>query len=499
MYLPCFLSIFASGFKKKIALKKILDCLPLSLKVPSWKLSAIPVALLFISFIVIIACEGPLAVTDLSPYILLVTAFAGVVLAAFTGSLSRRGMAIGLRRSASQILPAIPMLILIAALATTWMLSGVVPTLVDYGLRMLNPTWFLATTCLVCAMVSVLTGSSWSTIATIGVAFIGIGSALGYHPGWTAGAIISGAYFGDKVSPLSDTTVIASSTCGVDLFAHIKYMTITTLPAMLVALVIFSVKGLFTELPPLDRSVDMLAGLRQYFNITPWSLAIPLATLLLIAMRVSTLVTLFISALLGMAGTFIFQPHLGIGALEMLSTVFGGFSPATGSDAVDSFMSTGGIIGIIPVVFLVLSALMFGWVMIGTGMLASLTDAFTRRIRRAPAAVGATIATGLVLNSCTADQYLSIIVNGNMYRSLYRRIHLEQRLLSRTLEDSVSVTSPMIPWSSCGVTQATVLGVPTIEYLPYCIFNYLTPVVSMIVISLGFKVRYTVLNTVRAK
>ena len=236
--------------------------MPLSSKELSWQMSAIPVVLLFISFISVIVYKGPLEVIDLSPYILLCSAAAGAVIAFFNGSLSRRGMTLGLRRSASQILPAVPMLIFIAALATTWMISGVVPTLVDYGLRMLNPTWFLATACLVCAMVSVLTGSSWSTIATIGVAFMGIGSALGYHPGWTAGAIISGAYFGDKVSPLSDTTVIASSTCGVDLFAHIRYMTITTLPAMAIALIIFSMDGLW---------VYMTIYLKDLLN-TPFSI-----------------------------------------------------------------------------------------------------------------------------------------------------------------------------------------------------------------------------------
>lgn len=482
-----------------MTLKKIFACLPLSPKELSWQKSAIPVAFLFISFISIIVCKGPLVVIDMSPYILLCSAAIGAAIALFNGALSRRGMAVGLRRSASQILPAVPMLVLIAALATSWMISGVVPTLVDYGLRMLSPTWFLATTCLVCSMVSVITGSSWSTIATIGVAFMGIGSALGYHPGWTAGAIISGAYFGDKVSPLSDTTVIASSTCGVDLFAHIRYMSITTLPAMVIAMLVFSLKGFMVDLPPLERSVDMLTGLRQYFNITPWTLIVPAITMLMIAMRVSTLVTLGISALLGVICAFVFQSHLGIDITGILSDIFSGFSPATGSAAVDEFTATGGIAGILSVVFLVLSALIFGWVMIGTGMLASLTQSLTAGIKRAPAAIGATIVTGLTLNSCTADQYLSIIVNGNMYRSVYRRIHLEQRLLSRTLEDSVSVTSPIIPWSSCGVTQSTVLGVPTLEYLPYCIFNYLTPLVSMIVISIGYKVRYTVINTVSTK
>ncbi len=467
----------------------IFSRIPLSPRVPSWQLSAVPVAVLFVSFLLIIVFMGPTAVSEFSPWVLLGSSALALVLAGANGSVSRRGMALGIRRSATQILPAIPMLVCIAALATTWMLSGVVPTLVDYGLMLLNPGWFLVTTCAVCALVSVLTGSSWSTIATIGVAFVGIGSVMGYHPGWTAGAIISGAYFGDKVSPLSDTTVIASTCCGVDLFAHIRYMMFTTVPAMTIALTVFAIKGLTAGGAPIEGSAEMLSGLSQSFNITPWTLLIPLTTLTLIALKVNTLAVLAASALLGAAGAFLFQPGLGIGLVDIASEMWSGHASATGIPAVDQLCSTGGILGIMPVVFLVSSALVFGSVMIGTGMLASLTAALTRRLRRPTSIVAATVASGLTLNATTADQYLSIIIGGNMYRTLFRRHGMEPRLLSRTLEDSISATSPLIPWSSCGVTQSSVLGVATATYLPFCIFNYLTPLMALVMIHTGFKIR----------
>lgn len=443
--------------------------------------------------------RGPLAVTDFSPFALLFAALMALCLGLASRSLSRRSLVAGLRRSATQVLPAIPMLLSIAALATTWMISGVVPTMVEYGLLLLSPKWFLLTTCLVCALISVMTGSSWSTIATVGLAFIGIGNAMGYHPGWTAGAIISGAYFGDKVSPLSDTTVIASSTCGVDLFAHIRFMTITTVPAVIISAVIFSVKGLTVSGSMPAHAMDMLSGLNEAFNITPWVLVIPVATFAMIALRVPTLVVLTLSSMLGAAGVFVFQGQSSPTLVGVLSDVWGGYTSSTGVELIDSLASTGGLLGILPVVALVLSALVFGWMMIATGFLAAVSNALTRRLRRPVAIVSTAIATGFTLNSITADQYLSIIINGNMYRSLFRRNGFEPRLLSRTLEDGVSVTSPIIPWSSCGVTQATVLGVPTLTYLPYCVFNYITPLVSILVVSLGFRVAHSRLQVAPAE
>ncbi len=279
------------------------------------------------------------------------------------------------------------MLVFIAMVSTTWMLSGVVPTLIDYGLRILNPTFFLVTACAVCAVISVLTGSSWSTIATVGVAFMGIGTVMGFHPGWVAGAIISGAYFGDKVSPLSDTTVVASSACGVDLFEHIRYLMFTAIPAMVMALVVFFVAGIMSDPEPAMATSDILDRLAANFNITPWTLLIPAITLTMIAMRVSTLFTLFVSSMMGLAGIFIFQPGvtemlLGgstvgdyaamIGRLLWTDTTF-----ATGHEAFDSLVSTGGVTGMLPTIFLVICAMIFGTAMIGTGMLSVVTHRIT--------------------------------------------------------------------------------------------------------------------------
>lgn len=434
-------------------------------------------------------CEGADAIAGYSPVVLLGSAALSVVLSFAFGALSRRGMVVGLVRSARQILPAVPMLICIAMVATTWMVSGVVPTLIVYGLEVLTPTLFLVTACVVCALISVLTGSSWSTIATIGVAFMGIGQVMGFSAGWIAGAIISGAYFGDKISPLSDTTVVASSACGVDLFAHMRYLMLSSVPALLVALVVFAVKGFMSDAADADQGMMLDGALRATFNITPWTLVIPAITLALIAFRVPTLLTLAASALLGFVGIFVFQPDLGHSVISAGGMLWSGNAMDTGVERLDSLVSTGGISGMMSTVALVLSAMMFGAAMMGTGMLSSITRSFTSRLHKRTSIVGATVCSGLFMNSTTADQYLSLIITGNMYRNVYRQFGLEPRLLSRTIEDSVSVTSVLIPWNSCGITQSTVLGVSTMVYFPYCIFNILSPCMSLLLAWTGWRIR----------
>ncbi len=434
-------------------------------------------------------CEGADAIAGYSPVVLLGSAALSVVLSFVFGALSRRGMTVGFVRSARQILPAVPMLICIAMVATTWMVSGVVPTLIVYGLEVLTPTLFLVTACVVCALISVLTGSSWSTIATIGVAFMGIGQVMGFSAGWIAGAIISGAYFGDKISPLSDTTVVASSACGVDLFAHMRYLMLSSVPALLLALVVFAVKGFMSDAADADQGMMLDGALRTTFNITPWTLVIPAITLALIAFRVPTLLTLAASALLGFVGIFVFQPDLGHSVISAGGMLWSGNAMDTGVERLDSLVSTGGISGMMSTVALVLSAMMFGAAMMGTGMLASITRSFTRRLHKRTSIVGATVGSGLFMNSTTADQYLSLIITGNMYRNVYRQFGLEPRLLSRTIEDSVSVTSVLIPWNSCGITQSTVLGVSTRVYFPYCIFNILSPCMSLLLAWTGWRIR----------
>lgn len=474
---------------------------------PSLLISILPIATLLGTLLIILCTAGADAISQYSTEALLGSAILSVALAAMTGCLSRRGMTVGFRRSARQILPAVPMLIFIATVSTTWMLSGVVPTLIDYGISIINPTLFLMTTCVVCAGISVLTGSSWSTIATIGVAFMGIGTVMGFSAGWIAGAIISGAYFGDKVSALSDTTVVASSTCGVDLFDHIRYLMITAIPSMGIALIVFTMVGVFTHATPDATSADILHHLESTFVISPKILIIPVVTAAMIMLRVPTLLTLALSSAMGLAGIFLFQPQLVARLMETAgdhnylsligNILWSETSMSTGYELLDNLVTTGGITGMLPTVALVLCAMTFGTAMIGTGMLERITRAFTGSLRRRVSIVGATVGSGLFLNSCTADQYLSIIIGGNMYRNLYRRFGMEPRLLSRTLEDSVSVTSVLIPWNSCGVTQSMVLGVPTLAYLPYCVFNYLSPIMSLAVAITGFKIHSAVTSAMR--
>ncbi|MDE6269602.1 MAG: sodium:proton antiporter [Muribaculaceae bacterium] len=464
---------------------------------PLWA-SAFPIVFLLVMLISIITMGNTDMINSYSPAILLTATAMSLILGRVCGSFSRRSLALGLQRSAAQILPAVPMLLCISMVATTWMLSGVVPTLIDYGLRVLNPTFFLAIACAVCAAVSVLTGSSWSTIATIGVAFMGIGTVLGYSEAWVAGAIISGAYFGDKMSPLSDTTVVASSACGVDLFKHIRYMMLTSAPAMAVALIVYACVGLFGNVGSTAMAGEIERSLHATFNISPLTLIIPAITVVMLVLRVPTLRVLATSALSGLVGMFVFQPGL-MASLKadmsnvafVLRTLWTETSPVTGSDLLDSLAATSGLTGMLPTIALVLSAMIFGAAMIGTGMISTITHTITRRLSHRSSVVGTTVCSGLFLNSCTADQYLSLIIGGNMYRNVYRRAGLEPRLLSRTMEDSVSVTSVLIPWNSCGVTQSAVLGVATIVYLPCCIFNILSPVMSMVMAMTGFRIRST--------
>lgn len=457
---------------------------------PSLTASLAPIALLLAAMVSIIVFEGAGAIADYSPWALLSATAVSIILARFSGSLTRRGAVLGLRRSARQILPAVPMLVCIAMVATTWMLSGVVPLLIDYGLKVLAPGTFLVITCAVCSVISVLTGSSWSTIATIGVAFMGIGTVMGFHPGWVAGAIISGAYFGDKVSPLSDTTVVASSACGVDLFKHIRYLTATAAPAMFAALAVYLIVGITGSHAEMATESEISSMLAATFSLSPWVLLIPAITFALILFRVGTLLTLFVSAMLGLAGIFIFQPAIvemigGGNIASVIGLLWRGLGFETGVSTFDDLAGTSGILGMLPTIALVLSAMMFGSAMIGTGMLGTISAAILARLKGRFAIVSATVASGLFINSCTADQYLSIIVGGNMYRNVYRGAGLEPRLLSRTLEDSVSVTSVLIPWNSCGVTQSTVLGVSTLVYLPFCIFNWMSPLMSLLMAYTG--------------
>ena len=464
---------------------------------PSTWLALMPVAVLLCAMALLIICGGAGAVQDYSPWLLLGTGIVAAATAMIVCRCLLRNLWTGLRKSGSQIIPSIPILLLIGTVSATWMLSGVVPVLIDCGLKVLNPSLFLFTACAICAVISVLTGSSWTTIATIGVALMGIGTVMGYSPGWVAGAIISGAYFGDKLSPLSDTTVLASSSCGVELFRHIRYMMLTSAPAMVLALGVFAVVGLVGDYGAVESRNELAAGLASTFNLTPWLMVVPAVTGLMIALRVNSYLTLSVSSLLGLGAMFLFQPQVvealgGYGVATGLTVLATSTQIATGSELLDSLVATGGMEGMLQTVLLVTCAMVFGGVMIGSGMLRSITEALTKRIKTPRSTVAATVASGLALNGYTGDQYLSIILSSNMFRPMYERNALESRLLSRTVEDSVSVTSVLIPWNSCGLTQATVLGVATLTYLPYCVFNIVSPLMSLGMAWAGIRIRRTI-------
>ncbi len=459
---------------------------------PSLGISVIPLIVLLVALPGIIIAKGADAVADFGPWILLFCGALAVTLAVIGRTATKRGLRLGLFRSAVQILPAIPILVCIAMIATTWMASGVVPTLIYYGLEILSPRLFLMLACAVCAGISILTGSSWTTLATIGVAFMGIGEVMGYSAPWIAGAIISGAYFGDKVSPLSDTTVVASSAAGVDIFHHIRYLMVTTIPSILIALLVYLLVGLLGDHSPAASNYATITNaIQSSFNVTPWVLLIPAITVAMIIMRIHTLIVLFLGGMLGAVGIFIFQPQLGMSFTNVASSLWSGIQFATGDAALDELTATGGILGMGSTIFLVFCAMLFGSAMIGTGMLTRITAAFTASLRKRTSIVSATVCSGLAMNCLTADQYLSLIITGNMYRALYRRFGLEARLLSRAMEDSVSVTSVLIPWNSCGVTQSTVLGVSTLAYFPFCIFNILSPLMSVFIAWLGYRIPAT--------
>ncbi len=380
------------------------------------------------------------------------------------------------------------------------MISGVVPTLIYYGMQIIHPSFFLTSTCIICVLISVMTGSSWTTIATIGMALMGIGKAQGFEEGWIAGAIISGAYFGDKVSPLSETTILAASVTDTPLFRHIRYMMITTVPSLIITLTIFTVAGLSHDASNTQHIAEVAAALNEKFHITPWLLIIPIATGILIARKVPSIITLFLSTLLAGIFALIFQPDLlreisgaAVSNFDslfkgLMMTIYGKTSLQTDNAVLTDLIATRGMSGMMNTIWLILCAMCFGGAMTASGMLGSITSLFVRFMKKTVSVVSATVCSGLFLNLATADQYISIILTGNMFRDIYAKKGYESCLLSRTTEDSVTVTSVLIPWNTCGMTQATILSVPTLVYLPYCFFNIISPLMSIAVAAIGYKI-----------
>lgn len=469
-------------------------------KFPSPLVSLIPIAALIVLLFFTISTFGSDALTGASQVSLLVATALCVFIGMWRYGIPWKDFEKAITNNIAGVSSALIILLIIGALSAVWMVSGVVPTLIYYGVQIIHPRFFLLCTCIICAVVSVMTGSSWTTIATIGIALMGIGKAQGFEEGWIAGAIISGAYFGDKVSPLSDTTILASSVTDTPLFTHIRYMLFTTVPSLIITLLLFTGMGFTHEAANMDSITLFTAALDAKFHITPWLLIVPIVTGILIARKVPSIVTLFISTALTVVFMLIFQPGLlyevaGAGATGIeglykgtMMTLFGPTTLDAGNPEINELVATRGMAGMMNTIWLIICAMCLGGAMTASGMLASITAVFVRFTRRLTGMVASTVGAGLFLNLATADQYISIILTGNMFKDIYRQNGYESRLLSRTTEDAVTVTSVLIPWNTCGMTQATILSVPTLVYLPYCFFNYLSPLMSILVASIGFKI-----------
>ncbi len=412
----------------------------------------------------------------------------------------------GIVKSIGSAMPSILILLMIGALAGTWMLSGVVPTLIYYGLKIFNPSIFLFATVIITGIVSLATGSSWSTVATIGIALIGIGKTLGIQEGIVAGAIISGAYFGDKMSPMSDTTNLAPAMAGTDLFTHIRFMMITTTPAMILTLVIFLIIG-FTynfnsDLQDIQQVLDALSG---RFTITPWLLLVPALLLFVIIKKIPPLPSLLFGSLLGAVFALIFQPDLvkEVGQslapgthssfrsyyMAIMQSIFGHISISTEHSMVNDLLSTDGMRGMLNTIWLILSAMVFGSIMETAGMLRKITHTVIVWAQSTGSMVATTIGTCIFFNLTAADQYIAIVVPGRMFANIYRERGLKPEMLSRTLEDGGTLTSVLVPWNTCGATQSRVLGVPTLSYVPFAFFNFLSPFFSILFASINYRIR----------
>ena len=467
-------------------------------KLPQPLIALLPVFILIIFVSLSVGIFGADALSGASQMALLLATAVTLLIAKFTVNMHWTAFEKALHKNIKNISTALIILLIIGALSGTWMVSGVVPLFITYGMKVIRPEIFLLSAALISAIVSVITGSSWTTVATIGIALMGIGRAQGFPDGWIAGAIVSGAYFGDKMSPLSDTTVLASSISGTALFTHIRYMWITTIPSMLIALAVFTIAGFsFTGVNTDDIMLyqNALAG---RFNMSLWLLLVPAITVFMIAKRYPPLVTLFVSMLLAAVAALIFQKEnlleisggtTNMDAVKgMMISCFGPTALDTGNAEINSLIATRGMQGMLFTIWLIICATCFGAAMTAGRMIESITVWFTNYITRTGSLVGATVATGLLSNLTMGDQYLSLILSGNLFKELYEKRGYESRLLSRSMEDSITVTSVLIPWNSCGMTQSTVLGVSTLVYFPYAVFNYVSPLMSILIAVTGYKI-----------
>ncbi len=472
-----------------------------SQKTPSLLQSFIPIIFLIILLSLNVIIWGDATLDGSNQIALLLAAAVGTVIS-FTLGAGWEKTRDEIVKTIGKAMPAILILLLIGALSGTWLLSGVIPAFIYYGLNVLHPSIFLFATVIISSLISLATGSSWSTIATIGVALLGIGHAMGINDSITAGAIISGAYFGDKMSPLSDTTNLAPAMAGTDLYTHIRYMMYTTVPSMGLTLIIFFVLGFTNNYSTNTQEIlDVQKAIAETFNITPWLFLVPIFLILIIIKKVKPIPAMLLGTLVGGIFGIIFQPDIitqisGVTTnyaeasyKSIMQAMYGSIEISTANESINDLFGTSGMSGMLNTIWLILSAMVFGGVMESNGMLKKITKSVMKKVTSSGSLIASTAASCIFFNATASDQYISIVVPGRMYSKAFKEKGLKPEVLSRTLEDAGTVTSVLIPWNTGGATQAKVLGVATVDYIPYAFFNLISPLMTVLVAYLNYKIR----------
>ncbi len=451
------------------------------------------VALMLMLAYNIFLANGELLGAYSNQYILLL----GGVVAAVVGLLNKvnlKTMLIEIIENFKSIFVPVIILFLVGALAGTWLVSGIIPAMVYYGLQVLNPTIFLPASVIIAAIISIATGSSWTTSATVGIALVGIGTALGIPTGMIAGAVISGAYFGDKMSPLSDTTNLAPAMAGTDLFTHIRYMSITTVPTILVTLTVFTIISLNIEATGKADLSELLNTIDKTFQISPYLFIVPLVVIALILVKTKPLIALGAGVILAAIFAVIFQSEVlnsvsSSNFQAIINAIFMDTEIATENEKLNKLFSSGGMKGMLWTIFLIICAMVFGGIMDGIGALSRITNALLKIASSVFGLFVSTVISCLGLNTIASDQYLAIVIPGKMFKKAFENKGLAPENLSRSLEDSGTVTSVLIPWNTCGAYQSTVLGVGVTEYFVFAIFNWLSPFMTLTFAAFNIKIK----------
>ena len=469
-------------------------------KTISLKQSLIPLIVLIILLAYNVTLYGDSAMGGSNQFILLIGASVATIVGVKNGVLFK-SMLESISSNIKSITGAILILLFVGALSGTWLISGIIPSMIFYGLKILHPSIFLPSCVIICAIISISTGSSWTTSATVGIALIGIGKAIGIPVGMVAGAVISGAYFGDKLSPLSDTTNLAPAVSGTDLFTHIKYLTITTVPTIIITLIVLSILNLFIVSTGPTENDQMLKTISKTFNITPLLFIVPIIVLIMIFKKTPPLIALFVGTVLGGIFTVIFQSSI-INLISQTSdltyqsayrVIIDAITVETSIDSGDENLNelfqSGGMKGMLDTIWLVICAMVFGGVMEAIGALKQISISLLNLGKSTFSIFASTVGSCLAINLTASDQYLSIVIPGKMFSKAFKDRDLAPENLSRTLEDSGTVTSVLIPWNTCGAFQSSILGVGVFDYFIYAIFNWLSPFTTLVVAALNIKIK----------